>query len=64
MKLYLTEILSSKNLTLKQLSKISKIPYTTLWDIEQNNHVPSLQNYVQLCKSLNINPYNELLKEK
>lgn len=63
MKIYLTELMLEKDLTMRELSNLSGIPYSTLWDIEQKNHTPSLENYIRLCRALGINPYNELLRK-
>lgn len=64
MRLYLQELREQNNWTIKELERRSKVPYKTIWDIEQNEHLPTLETYVKLCLSFNIEPFNDLLKEK
>lgn len=53
-----------RNWNLSKLSIISTVPYSTLWDIEQGKHLPSLENYVLICLAFGLCPFNKLLEEK
>ena len=55
---------TSKNINIKELSKRTGISKTTLYDIENGCHTPSLYNYTKLCIALDIDPFNELLTLK
>lgn len=52
-----------KKLSIRELAALSNISKSTIQDVEQGVHLPSLKNYVKLCLALGINPFNNLLKK-
>jgi transcriptional regulator with XRE-family HTH domain len=62
-KLSVRELREQRGWTVRELARKSNVPHSTIHDIEQGNHDTSVSNYVLLCNTFDINPYNELLRQ-
>jgi transcriptional regulator with XRE-family HTH domain len=54
MKILLDEIMYSKNISVRQLSIMSGIPRSTISDIMNEKHSPTLDNMELLAKALKV----------
>ena len=62
MYLNLKKCRGERKLTIRKLSALSGVGKTTIVEIENGTHSPSIETYVKLCVAMGINPYNDLLR--